>query len=188
MFIALDIETTGFDPEKDSPMEIAFVRFDAKHIFDEWTTLVNPETEIPAIVSHITGIAYQDILHAPKLSEVQASIQDRIGTYPIVGHNVSFDIEFLKKKNFRIENPVYDTYSLSTILIPGLPSYALEALTPILKIPHAEKHRALQDARAAMHLFRLLLQRIETIAPDVRTLLADFLHKTSWPLKTLFLS
>jgi DNA polymerase III epsilon subunit-like protein len=34
MYIALDLETTGFDPVSDDPIEVAAIRFDENQIYD----------------------------------------------------------------------------------------------------------------------------------------------------------
>ena len=45
--VALDIETTGLDPEKDAIIEIGAVRFNDRRIEDEWHTLIHPGRRIP---------------------------------------------------------------------------------------------------------------------------------------------
>ncbi len=54
--IALDLETTGLDPERDAVIEIGAVRFRGARVEDEWSTLINPGRPIPPFISELTGI------------------------------------------------------------------------------------------------------------------------------------
>ena len=40
--VALDIETTGLDSQTDSIIEIGAIRFTARRVEGEWSTLINP--------------------------------------------------------------------------------------------------------------------------------------------------
>ena len=71
LYIALDIETTGFDPIKDQAIEVAAIRFDEEKIYDQFHTLLNPGIEIPETITHITGIRQSDVLDAPTLNQIQ---------------------------------------------------------------------------------------------------------------------
>ena len=46
-FIALDLETTGLDKNKDEIIEISALRFIDGELSDEFTTLVKPKQAIP---------------------------------------------------------------------------------------------------------------------------------------------
>ena len=46
-FVALDLETTGLDPEQDEITEVAAVRFEDGRPADSFHTLVNPRREVP---------------------------------------------------------------------------------------------------------------------------------------------
>ncbi|TAK62365.1 MAG: 3'-5' exonuclease, partial [Dehalococcoidia bacterium] len=41
-YVALDLETTGLDPDLDEIIEVAAVRFDARGVIDRYQSLVNP--------------------------------------------------------------------------------------------------------------------------------------------------
>jgi DNA polymerase-3 subunit epsilon/ATP-dependent DNA helicase DinG len=85
------------------------------------------------MVSHITGIKDADLTDAPLFKDIQAKLVEFIGPHPIIGHNIGFDISFLNQKGPRLDNPLYDTLQLATILLPGLASYSLDTLSRILK-------------------------------------------------------
>jgi DNA polymerase III epsilon subunit-like protein len=63
-YVALDLETTGLDPERDAIIEIGAVRFRTSlesgtvqaKVLDKWSTLVNPGRPIPIQIQQFTGI------------------------------------------------------------------------------------------------------------------------------------
>jgi len=92
--VALDIETTGLDPEKDAIIEIGAVRFSGKRVEGEWSTLVNPGRRIPPFITQLTGINDQMVLKAPPIHAVLAHLKDFVGDSPILGQNIRFDLSY----------------------------------------------------------------------------------------------
>jgi DNA polymerase III epsilon subunit-like protein len=45
--VALDLETTGLDPQTDAILEIGARRFDGNRVENEFSTLINPGRHIP---------------------------------------------------------------------------------------------------------------------------------------------
>jgi DNA polymerase-3 subunit alpha (Gram-positive type) len=64
MIICIDLETTGLDKYNDSIIEIAMIKFDEKTFkeIDRFSSLINPEIEIPELISNITNIANEDVI------------------------------------------------------------------------------------------------------------------------------
>ncbi len=52
----VDVETTGLDPDNDRVIEIAVVHMRAGKVEDVYTSLVDPERELPPEAASITGI------------------------------------------------------------------------------------------------------------------------------------
>jgi DNA polymerase III epsilon subunit family exonuclease len=184
MFIALDIETTGFDPIKDEPIEIAAIKFDEEKIYETLHFMVNPKKEIPEVVVHITGIRQSDVDNAPVLSEIEKDVLAFVGDLPIVGHNIGFDIGFLRAKGWTMNNPLYDTLTLSQILLPKFPSYSLETVAGSFQLTKHQTHRADDDASINAELFQILLKKIPAnIDPRIKSML----ERSNWPFKEFFL-
>lgn len=188
VYIALDIETTGFDPEKDQAIEIAAIQFDEKEVYDHFHTLLNPGIEIPETITHITGIRQSDVLDAPTFSQIQENLEKFIGENPIVGHNISFDVNFLTQKGLKIKNELYDTLTLSSILLPKFSSYSLETIAAYFKISEKQTHRALDDTKANVKVFQILLEKINAIPEKFQKKMEQILANTDWPLKKFFLT
>ncbi|MEW6287878.1 MAG: 3'-5' exonuclease, partial [Chloroflexota bacterium] len=49
--VAIDIETTGLNDERDAVIEIGAVKFKGHRVEDEWSTLVNPGRHIPEFIT-----------------------------------------------------------------------------------------------------------------------------------------
>src|SRR3990172_6010938 len=63
-FAALDLETTGLDPDRDTILEIGAVKFKGNRIEGEYSTLVNPGRPISPFVSQLTGITDATVANA----------------------------------------------------------------------------------------------------------------------------
>ncbi|PWH17153.1 MAG: DNA polymerase III subunit epsilon [Anaerolineae bacterium] len=171
--VALDIETTGLDPNKDAVIEIGAIKFNGRRIEDEWTTFINPNRHIPENITALTGIEDEMVRHAPRLTEVVADLQDFVGECPVLGQNVRFDLSFLQKQRILLFNPVIDTYELASVLLPTASRYNLAALGQLLGIPLPANHRALDDARVTHAVYLRLMDLaaelpLEVLAEIVR--------------------
>jgi predicted DnaQ family exonuclease/DinG family helicase len=186
-YIALDLETTGFEAENDQVIEIAAIKFQGKKIIGTFETLVNPHFPIPAMVSHITGITQNDVANAPEFSEIKDQLIEFLGDFPIIGHNIDFDLTFLKAKGLPIKNKQYDTLHLAGILLPGLPSYSLDTISRVLKLEHTKKHRAMSDTHVCFDLFNLLFEKIAEIPANTLLEIQRLIKKSDWHLGEIFL-
>ncbi len=157
-FVAVDIETTGLDPERDALIEIGAVKFGGNRVEAEWSSLVNPKRHIPEFITKLTGIDDAMVRDAPALPGVIRGLETFIGDAPIVGHNIRFDLGFLQRQIPLALNEIIDTYELASVLLPTAGRYNLGALIKELGIPLPAPHRALPDAQATHALYVRLLQ------------------------------
>ncbi len=145
--VALDIETTGLSPENDAITEIGAIRFSGRRVEAEWNTLVNPGRRIPPEITQLTGITDAMVRGAPPIRDVLEDLDHFVGDAPILGHNVRFDLSFLRKQGVFRHNEPLDTYDMAAILLPTAGRYNLGALAQFLGILLPATHRALDDAR-----------------------------------------
>ena len=157
--IALDIETTGLDPETDAVIEIGAVRFEGSRVDDEWSTLVQPGRPLPPFIVDLTGITDDMLRNAPRLSRVVADLAAFVGDAPVVGHNIAFDLSFLRRRGLFENNLALDTYDLASVVLPDAGRYRLTALAAALGVPVLGQHRALTDARTTCQIFHRLADR-----------------------------
>ncbi|MBK7854587.1 MAG: hypothetical protein IPJ79_06445 [Bacteroidetes bacterium] len=67
MFAVIDIETTGGSLAQGSRItEIGCVIFDGEKIVEIFSTLINPECNIPPFITRLTGISNQMVENAPR--------------------------------------------------------------------------------------------------------------------------
>ncbi|HNR01863.1 MAG TPA: helicase C-terminal domain-containing protein [Anaerolineaceae bacterium] len=171
--VAIDIETTGLDPQRDAIIEIAAVRFNGHRVEGEWTKLINPGRPIPRLITQLTRITDQMVAHAPPLKAVIQELADFVGSDPVVGHNIRFDLGFLQKQKILLFNKVIDTYEMAAIVLPGNSRYNLGTLGLTLNSLIPNSHRALDDARLTQAVYYSLSQKllelpIEILAEVVR--------------------
>jgi DNA polymerase III subunit epsilon len=160
-FAVIDVETTGFYPNRDRILEIAIVRLSPSgSVLDEYATLINPDRDIGATSCH--GVSARDVINAPRFAEVGGDILERLEGAVLVGHNVSFDKSFLLSEYSRIgcvlpDMPTLCTLELSSRFVPYLRSHRLANCCAHFGIPFGTSHEALSDARATAQLFNTCL-------------------------------
>lgn len=162
MYSIIDIETTGLSPRNEKITEIAIYVHDGEKVVDEFTTLLNPETEIPYRITQLTGINNKMVNDAPKFYEVAKHIVEMTKDTIFVGHNVHFDYNFIRKEfrelGYDYQRKKICTAKLSRKLLPGRRSYSLGKLCTELGIENPHRHRASGDASATVKLFEILLK------------------------------
>lgn len=157
-FVAFDLETTGFIPQRDEITEISAVKVVNGKVVDKFSSLVKPNRKISEKITAITGITNEMVADAPRINSVLLEFLKFIEGYDLVGHNIArFDLKFLDKYLVRmgksISCKIYDTLKLSKIYFKGMQSYKLTELAKILDIEHTNAHRALSDAEATAELY-----------------------------------
>ncbi|MDE2860617.1 MAG: exonuclease domain-containing protein [Chloroflexota bacterium] len=157
--VALDLETTGLMPDSDEIIEVGAVRFQDDRVLDVFHTRVNPYRPLPQFIQELTGLKQSDVDSAPPFSAIAPALEEFIGSSPIVGQNVDFDLAFLAKKGLTVSAPVYDTREMASIFMPRLREYSLAHLVATLGLEHANPHRALDDAEVTARVFHALNTR-----------------------------
>ena len=127
--VAIDIETTGLDNDREAITEIGAVKFNGDCVEDEWSSLINPNRHIPEFITGLTGIDDAMVREVARaVRDVAHELEAFVGDVPIVGHNIRFDLGFLQKQIPFSFNEVIDTYELASILLPNASRYNLGAL------------------------------------------------------------
>ena len=184
-YVAIDLETTGLDPDRDAIIEVGAVRFDLAGASETFTTFVAPKRAIPFHIQRLTGISDEDVAGAPQFAEIGADLEAFIGADPVIGQNVSFDLDFLARGLLRPPGPAYDTHDLSGLLLPDLLEHSLRAIARHLQIDFPVRHRALADAEAARQVFLALRERLAALPPPLLAEAARIAAATDWPLRYL---
>ena len=187
-FVALDLETTGLDFEKDEIIEVALVRFEDGVQKESVDYLVKPTSvTLRPFIESLTGISNADLENAEPFAAVAQKIYSFIGDLPIVAHNAMFDSKFLKqtfaKVGVSFENhPVWDSLTVSRIAYQNVPNHRLDTLVQELGIERSRAHRALPDAEACGQLFVMSLDKIASADPWLVDALARIARGSDWSL------
>lgn len=180
--MALDLETTGVDPERDEIIEIGAVKFRGSESMGTFQTMVNPRRTVSDFVKQLTGISQAEVDKAPPLSAVAGELAAFLGRYPIVGHSIAFDIAFLAKAGLSLSNARYDTMELASVLYPGAKGYALTALADMLAISYGKAHRAVEDARLSSQLYLVLVQKALEDMPGLLGPMRELSERSPWAM------
>ena len=156
--VALDLETTGLDSTRHAILEVGAVRFRGDEVVDTYQTLVNPNQSIPEFIQRLTSITPARVRRAPFFSTISSELEEFLGSDPIIGHNIQFDIGFLAANGLPLGNPAYDTWDLASVFMPRSRQYSLKHLSAHFGVEHRDAHRALADAMATKEVFVRLLR------------------------------
>ena len=163
MYAIVDIETTGGSALIEKITEIAVYQHDGEKITGEFTTLVNPERNIPYFITNLTGITNEMVEDAPKFYEIARQVVEMTDGRTFVAHNARFDYSFIRQEfkalGYNFKRNILDTVALSRKLIPGHRSYSLGNICKDLNIIINDRHRAAGDALATVILFERLLSK-----------------------------
>ena len=164
--IALDTETTGFDPaEGHKIVEIGCVElFNHVPTGKTWHQYINPEREIDAGAVAVHGITNEKVKDCPTFGEVVGDFLDFIGDSRMVIHNAEFDIKFINAEikpygfpPFKVADAV-DTVLVARKKYPGQPAN-LDALCRRFGIDLSDRdfHGALLDAQLLSKVYLELM-------------------------------
>lgn len=180
-FVVCDLETTGLSPRQHEIIELGLVRVEDGQVKETFHSLVRPKEKLPVGIRRLTGLADDQLKESPELGEVLPRVLDFLRNYPLVGHNVGFDKDFLEAAAGRLKNPVYDTLELARIVFPFSPGYRLGDLCRFLGIENKKEHRALSDALATAALYHELLTALRGLDAQILLYLQAFLQRAASP-------
>ncbi|MDT7827802.1 exonuclease domain-containing protein [Pricia sp. S334] len=162
MYCIVDIETTGNSIKGNKITEISIFKYDGHAIVEEFTSLVDPQCEIPYFITRLTGIDNETVRDAPTIDVIADRILEITEGAIFVAHSVNFDYNIIKNELRNLGRKFIRkklcTVRLSRKLLPGYNSYSLGKLCSALDIPLTDRHRARGDAHATTLLFGKLLR------------------------------
>jgi DNA polymerase III subunit epsilon len=184
LFVCLDCETTGLDPDNDHIIEVAAVVFRENEIINTFETLIDPECSISPESIAIHHITEEMVKGKPKIKEILPQLIKLIGKYIIVGHGIPLDIAFLanaaKQHNIPCtlpSHPYLDTLRLAR-LYGESPINSLEKLREHFNIAPEGAHRAMNDVLVNIEVFKFLTQNYKTTEQLIERLKKPILLKT----------
>ena len=121
VYVALDLEATDMHPERGEIIELGAIKFTDERIVDRWSATVRPRGPVPFAITQLTGITKDEVRRAAPFAAVAPALTAFLRTHPIVGQSVWLDVAMLRAAGLTLANPIYDTFELATLTLPGLP-------------------------------------------------------------------
>jgi DNA polymerase-3 subunit epsilon len=119
--------------------------------------LVNPERSVPAASTAVHGITAAMVTGQPTSRTVLPAFARFAADTVLVGHNVGFDMQFLRLEEPRtgvaFTQPVLDTLLLDAVAHPDHDEHSLEAIAGRLGVAVIGRHTALGDALVTGEVF-----------------------------------
>jgi DNA polymerase-3 subunit epsilon len=175
-FVVIDTETTGFQPGDDALLSVGAVEVIGSTVQERCLhSLIRPDPmrTIPQAVVELTGIRDEDVAHAPPLRDVMLQFLQFVHNAVLVAHHAGHDLRFLNaglKKTYKAHLPhrVLDTVDVARWLHPNLPSYTLDDLLELYRIPVHGRHTADGDAQMTAQLWHCFVE--QAMAREITTL------------------
>ena len=167
--VFFDLEATGTDPQEARIIQIGLQRFvpsaEGATLDDHLDLLVDPQQEIPAAVTELTGLSAESVRQASPFDVHLDRIASLLDDADLAGYNaLAYDVPLLKAEFERYghslpgpeDRVVLDPYRLEQVLRPRTLSALYERYTGP---PLTDAHDALRDVEATG---RVLQQQLAT--------------------------
>jgi DNA polymerase III epsilon subunit family exonuclease len=164
-YAVVDVETTGVGVSHRIT-EVAIVCVNGKgRVLDDYTTLVNPQRPIPALITALTHINGRMVRNAPLFAEIAQEVRDRLEGRIFVAHNAGFDWNFISVEMQRalrapLRGRMLCTVRLARKFVPEVSRRSLDSLQWYFGVGNDARHRAFGDARATARIFGRMLERV----------------------------
>lgn len=159
-YVVIDIETTGLDVQYCDIIEIAAINIKNSFVINSFNSLVKPDCfcGIDDYITELTGITDEMLYNAPSLYEVIPQFNNFIGSNILLGHNISFDINFLYDAfvdvlDIPLNNDFIDTMRFSRKLFRDSKHHRLCDTAMICGVEYIGAHRALNDCNITFSCF-----------------------------------
>lgn len=174
-YVVIDLETTGLSPDYSEIIELAAIKVKDNEIIDKYQQLVKPDEEIDEFITSITGITNEMVKDAPKINDVLNNYLEFIGDNVILGHNVSFDVNFVYDNALNCYDKIFsndyiDTMRISRKLFKEERHHRLQDLINRFKLGGSQEHRALSDCDYTKKAFDWMVKYINDNSIDTEEL------------------
>ena len=164
-YVIFDLETTGLSPIFNEIIEFGGIKVKSGKIIDKMQLFIKPKKPIPNKISEITHITNEMVENSDSIEIAFNKIKEFIGDSILVAHNAGFDRRFLENVyqmfNYKLTNPIIDTYHLSLCLWPLNKKHTLGAIAKKAYIDYNSEvaHRADYDAEILLNVFNYILNK-----------------------------
>ena len=162
-YCVVDIETTGMSYVNNEIIEIAALKIRDGMVVDSFSSLVKPMKEVNYFITSLTGISNQMLSCADTIEEVLPNFILFLGKDVILGHNIKFDLRFLRANcekylNIQLENESVDTLGLARKYSKA-PDCKLVTLAEFYEVNSSGHHRALRDCEMTFEVYKKMFRQ-----------------------------
>jgi DNA polymerase-3 subunit epsilon len=160
----LDFESTGVDVVIDRIVQIALIKILPTGLIEEYTTLVNPEMEIPEQASEVHGITNEMVKDAPTFKDICKEVEEFLDGCDIGGYNSnSFDIPMMCQEFYRCDI-IFPLEGKSFIDVLNIEKELNPRTLGAVYFRYTGKelegaHDALNDVRATIEIFKHQMEK-----------------------------
>jgi DNA polymerase-3 subunit epsilon len=167
--VSLDCETTGFDPWVDDIVSIAAIRIRGSRILAStaFRAVVRPDAAMRESAVKVHQLRAQDVAHGRPMAEVLPELLRFVGSRPLVGYWIAFDVNMLNKYliemlNIHLPNRQIDVSELYYERKYGNapPGSVIDlryaAIVEDLGLQARQQHDAMNDALGAAEMYVVL--------------------------------
>ena len=180
-FIIFDLETTGLE-KSARPFQLSAIKVENWKITDYINLYANipPEElgKLPYTLRLKLQLTEQDIFkrieEAPPIEEILNQFLSFLSDFPLIAHNIGFDLSILASQNLSLPNPFLDSIELVSLAFPLANSYSLEEIVKEmgveeeivqirdkLRLERLFPHNALYDCLALYCLLKKALEKLK---------------------------
>lgn len=165
-YVIFDTETTGLSAQYDKVIELAAVKMKNGTVIDRFEQFIDPGHPLSQTTINLTSITDDMVRGSKSEEEVFKMFQDFCKDCVIVGHNATFDVDFMNTGYERhhlptIQEPWIDTLPLARFLYPEMKGFRLNTLAKKLDVTLEHHHRAIYDAEATGYIYYAMLKDAE---------------------------
>ncbi|MBQ8514163.1 MAG: type I-E CRISPR-associated endoribonuclease Cas2 [Ruminococcus sp.] len=161
-YFVIDIETTGLSHEKDSILEVGMLEIKDGVCVTENEWLIRTDAEIPEQITRLTGLT-RPLLDASgeAMQDVLQELLERTKCRNVIFYHANFDCLFLESacRKSGLPTPefrVTDVMQFAKSKLKELANYKLETVARALGITNPQKHRALDDCKLLLEVWKKL--------------------------------
>lgn len=186
-FVVVDVETTGLDEKNDDIIQFAASKFKNNKLVETLSFFCKPKNEIQKFIQELTDISNEMVENEKPFFERTGEVKEFLEDYPLVGHNVSFDLKFLSPHFPKgIKNEIIDTLELSRIFLYYLHDRKLETLVAHFNLQTENAHRADVDTENTgfllLELLNIMLQYDYPIYEQIQRIISPLINIPNYKL------
>jgi DNA polymerase-3 subunit epsilon len=168
--VCVDVETTGLTPDKGARVcEIALLRSEGERHVARFESLVHPQQPMPPEVIAVHGITDAMVAEAPPFVALLPEIRDLMRDAVVVGHNVQFDLRFLRHEWHLAGGALPECVAIDTLALArtyfDFARNGLGAIAAALGIAHTAAHRAMGDVLATWNVLQHFVAELRRRGP-----------------------